>query len=444
MELVIIAGGKGTRLGLDDIPKPMVELNSKPLLEYQILLAKRYGIKNIYILSGHLSRVIVDYFGNGTKWKVNIVHIIEDKPLGTAGALKQLEGVLKDRFMVFYGDTIMDIDLTAFITFDAGPKNSIGSIMVHPNDHPYDSDLIEVDNTNRVIRFHPKPHDKNAYHANLVNAALYILSPNIFKYIQKDEKSDFGKDIFSHLIETESLYAYKTTEYIKDIGTPERLDKVKIDMLSGKVKKANKSFPQKAIFMDRDGVINKEVNNLQNISNFELIDRVSEAIKLINNSQYLAIVVTNQPIIAKGFISVNELEQIHKKMDSLLGEKKAYIDDLYYCPHHPQNGFKGEVIELKIDCDCRKPKSGMLLNAAKDHHIDLRNSWMIGDRYADIKAGNNVGCKTILVRTGHGGNDMEKFADIKANYTFPSLIEAVTFIFSREITHDNNQNTLSN
>ena len=171
MKLVIIAGGKGTRLGLKDIPKPMVEVGEKPLLEYQINLAKQYAIKNIYMLSGHLSEVIVDYFGNGRKFGVNITHVIENSPLGTSGAVKQLENRIAGRFMVFYGDVFLDTDLRSFMDFDR-EAGSVADIIVHPNDHPHDSDLVDINDENIVTAFHSKPHDKNKYYRNLVNAAV--------------------------------------------------------------------------------------------------------------------------------------------------------------------------------------------------------------------------------------------------------------------------------
>jgi mannose-1-phosphate guanylyltransferase / phosphomannomutase len=436
MKLVIIAGGKGTRLGLQNIPKPMVELNEKPLLEHQILLAKRYNINDIYILSGHLSDVIVDYFQDGKKWDVNITHIIEDKPLSTAGALKQLENILLDRFMVFYGDTIMDVDLKLFMEFDATKKDSIGSIIVHPNDHPHDSDLLEIDDGYKVIEVYSKPHKNNIYYANLVNASLYILSPKIFEYIEKDVKLDFGRDIFLRIIKTENLFAYKTTEYLKDMGTPERFKKTKEDFFSGKVTKLNKSYPQKAIFLDRDGVINKEVDNLSNIDRFELIDGVIESIKLINESEFICIVVTNQPVIAKGFLTEKELKLIHNKMDTILGTYGAYLDALYYCPHHPERGFVGEIPKLKVVCKCRKPSNGMLMQASQKYNIDLSRSWMIGDRYVDVKAGKNSNCKTILLQTGHSGNDKNKF-NIKPDYICKNLEKAIALILSEELKNDN-------
>ena len=120
---------------------------------------------------------------------------------------------------------------------------------------------------------------------------------------------------------------------------------------------------------------------------------MAEAIRLINSSGYLAIVATNQPIIARGEVRVDELRMIHNKMETLLGAEGAYIDGLYYCPHHPDKGFEGEVESLKIACDCRKPKPGLLLQAAQDFNINLKSSWMVGDRETDVKEGHAVSSK---------------------------------------------------
>ena len=417
MRLVIIAGGKGTRLGFKDIPKPMVEIGGKPLLEHQINLAKRYGIDEIFILSGHLSDKIVDYFKDGSKFGVKIHHIIEPHPLGTAGCVKLAENLLDDRFLVFYGDIIMDFDINRFIDFDR-QYNSIGSIIVHPNDHPYDSDLLETDKENTVTKILSKPHSEDEFYQNLVNAGVYIFSPEIFNYIEKDKSQDFGRDIFKRIVESQGiLKAYKTPEYIKDMGTPDRFEKVKQDFLSGKVARLNKINKRSCIFLDRDGVINKDMDSAPTVEKFELLDGAAEAVKMINKSDYLAVVVTNQPMIAKGFIRRNEVEEIHKKMETLLGAEHAFLDRIYYCPHHPEKGFEGEIPELKIECSCRKPKPGMLLEAEKDLNIDLESSWMIGDSKRDIEAGKNAGCRTVSI-------DSELGADFCAE----NLLQAVKYI----------------
>ena len=429
MDLVIIAGGKGTRLGLVDIPKPMVKIGNTPLLELQINIAKKYGINKIYILSGYRSETIQEYFGNGKKFGIEIIHIVEESELGTAGAVKQLEGIIFQPFMVFYGDTYFDINLKEFVNYSQNIEhpNHIAAIFVHPNDHPYDSDLVEIDNNSFVSKFHSKPHEENKYYPNLVNAALYILDPKIFNYIPINQKSDFGKNIFPEAIRKgEKIIAYKTSEYIKDIGTTDRVEKVRADYSSGKCFSRNKSNLQKCIFLDRDGVINKEVDNLHNIKDFEIIDGVAKAIRKINQSNFLSIVITNQPVIAKGFCTMEQLNEIHNKMYTLLGKERVYLDDLYYCPHHPETGFIGEIKKYKVKCNCRKPMPGMLLQAKERHNIDFGKSFIIGDRYIDIITGKNVGLKTVLVKTGHSGSDTNNYSE--PDYEFNSLIESVEFI----------------
>ena len=128
-----------------------------------------------------------------------------------------------------------------------------------------------------------------------------------------------------------------------------------------------------------------------------LLEGALEAIKKINASGYLAIVVTNQPVIARGEVTVEELQQIHNKMETLLGNDGAFVDAIYYCPHHPDSGFEGEIPELKIKCECRKPNPGMLLQAAEEFNIDLEQSWMVGDSHNDVLAGLRAGCKTAYI-----------------------------------------------
>jgi D,D-heptose 1,7-bisphosphate phosphatase len=425
MQLVIIAGGKGTRLGLKNIPKPMVEIDGKPLLEHQIELAKKYGINEIFILSGHLSHVIEDYFGNGEKWDVKIHHIIEPYPLGTAGSVKLLGGKINERFLVFYGDVVMDFDIESFIRFDA-QYDSIGTTLVHPNDHPYDSDLLEVDEDNKVTRVIPKPHPEGEYYQNLVNAAVYIFSPKIFDFIEPEVSQDFGKHILKKIVDTGNLLiGYSTPEYIKDMGTAERFEKVTEDFISGKVARLNKKNKRPCIFLDRDGVINPNMDTNPTTEGFELLDGVAEAIKKINKSDYLCVVATNQPMIAKGFVTMEEVHNTHKKLETLLGESGAYVNKIYFCPHHTESGFDGEITELKIDCECRKPKPGMLIQAQKELNIDLEKSFMIGDTKRDIGAGKNADCTTILI-----SDIMDETSD--ADFIKKNLSEAVDFILSEK------------
>lgn len=425
MKLVILAGGKGTRLGLSHIPKPMVEIGGKPLLQHQIELAKRYGIKDIILLTGHLSHVIFDYFKDGHWLGVRITHIIEPYPLGTAGALKLVEPIINEkRFLLFYGDVMMDFDINALLRYDR-KKGGIATLVIHPNDHPYDSDLLDIDEDGFIKGFYPTPRDNKNYYRNLVNAAVYVLSKRIFSFIEFGKFMDFGKELFPKLLSMkEKIAGYRTSEYIKDVGTKKRLEEVKSDYESGKVAGWNRIFKRKAVFLDRDGVINEEVNLLHRIEDFKLIPRTAEAIRELNKSGYLAVVVTNQPVIAKNLCTLEELNEIHKKMETLIGEKGAYLDGIYFCPHHPESGYPGENPLYKIRCRCRKPDVGLLKKAIKELNIEIKGSYMIGDSERDIICGKRMGLTTVALRTGYGA----KSSKVEADYIFEDLWEAVNFI----------------
>lgn len=422
MKLVIIAGGRGSRLNFKNIPKPMVTINHKPILEYQIKLAQKYGIKDIYLLTGYKAQKITNYFKDGNQSNIKITCLTETKPLGTAGCLRLLTKIIdkKERFLVFSGDIMLDIELTSLIKSDDFIK-PYATLVIHPNDHPEDSDLVEINTKNRIVAYHPKPHLKK-YYQNLGVASICILPGKILSDVPKNRSSDLWKEIFPKLLKNnKNIYGYKTTEYIKDIGTPKRLESVRKDYKTGRIARLNKLNKRKAIFLDRDGVINKYVPNLNNINKFKLIKGVSEAINKINKSEYLAIITTNQPAIAKGYLQEQRLSEIHKKMETLLGKSSAYIDGLYYCPHHPEKGFRGEVTSLKIKCHCRKPKIGMFNKAAEDFNIDLNKSWTIGDNEVDLIAGKKAGCKTIYLNRNIKQN---QFAD----FVYKNLKQAIKLI----------------
>ena len=428
MKVIILAGGKGTRMGslTESIPKPMVLLAGKPVLEHQINFLKSYNLTDVFMLLGHKGEIIKKYFKDGKKLGVKIKYFFDPKPLGTAGSLKEIEKFISEPFLLFYGDTMIDINLTQFIDFHDG-KQSIASLVVHPNDHPKDSDLLDIDNDDYVTNFFPKPHKKVFNLRNLVNAALYILNPEIFDFIDKSVFSDFGKDIFPKVLHKRKLIsAYNTSEYIKDIGTPSRLLEVEKDFLSGKVQLRNKINKQKAIFLDRDGVINQELERIDNIDKFNLLPNVIESVKNINQSDFLNVVVTNQPIVAKGFISEEKLSEIHNYMETEFGLKGAYFNRIYYCPHHPERGHKGEKKDYKISCKCRKPRTEMIERAVKDMNIDPQESFIIGDRTVDIMTGINSKLKTILLRQGYAGTD--KKYNCQPDFVFNDLYEATNFI----------------
>lgn len=412
MKTVIMAGGKGTRISriFPDIPKPLIPIENntgltKPVLEWELLSLKDQGFTEIIITVSYMADKIMDYFGDGSKLGIHIDYYVEKAPLGNAGALFKIREKLgNEAFLLLNADAVFDVDFNRMVDFHRNHEGLV-TLFTHPNSHPYDSGLIIASNDGAVNCWLTKEDERPIYYKNRVNAGLHVIDPQLLDISGIDpvdvgadrKKVDLDRQLLKPLCGSGKMYAYDSPEYVKDMGTPERYEQVSRDFKSGTVTAKNLKNKQKAIFMDRDGTINVYKGFLRRIDDFELIDGTADAVKMINNSGYLAVVATNQPVIARGEVTVPELEMIHQKMETLLGQEGAYIDGLYYCPHHPDKGFKGEIKELKIECDCRKPKPGMLLQAADDFNIDLTNSWMIGDGNNDVLAGNNAGCHTALI-----------------------------------------------
>jgi len=418
LKTVIMAGGKGTRIQsvVSDIPKPMIKIGKIPVLEYEIKNLVKQGFTDIIITVSHLGHIIKEYFGDGSFWGANITYYEEEYPLGNGGALFFLRRQLDSDFLLLNADVVFDVDFHRFVKFHK-EKGGLVTLFTHPNSHPYDSGLIIADENGKVKKWLAKEEERPKYYKNLVNAGLHIINPAVLDmvdvgniYSRKtdviSEKIDLDRQILKPLVQMGQVFSYNSPEYVKDMGTPDRLQVVEKDFLTGRIKAKNLRNKQRAIFLDRDGTINIYKGFLRNINDFELIQGIGDAIQRINEQGYLAIVVTNQPVIARGELSKEELEEIHNRMETELGREGAYLDGIYVCPHHPDKGYEGEVAELKFDCVCRKPKPGMLLCAAKDFNINLEESWMVGDRESDIKAGRAAGCKTALVGWEDYGQDV--------------------------------------
>lgn len=427
--VAILAGGMGTRLKerSGGVPKPMVKLLGKPVLQYQIELCRKYGFCNILLLVHHQNEIISEYFGDGDKFGVSINYLTEKEPRGTYGALYDALPNLEDRFLVLYGDTYLDVDLRKFwdahITSDA-----IGTLLIHPNDHPHDSDLVKVNSENIIQTIHSYPHRSELKERNLVNAALYVLEKTGLQNIEPlNNASDIAKYFFTELIKKgNKLQGYITPEYIKDMGTPERLDKVVCDINNGLTERLSSRKLRSAIFLDRDGTLIREKNHLISPDQLELLPGVASSIKNLNCNGKLVVLITNQPVVARGEIELEDLELIHNRLEFELGVEGAYIDRIYFCPHHPDKGFLGEVSELKVECLCRKPKSGLIDKACKDLSIDRSTSWMIGDTTTDVETGRRAGLRTILLRTGYGGRDIKYFS--RPNYVCTDIEDAVNWV----------------
>lgn len=425
MRVLIQAGGAGTRLASitkNIIPKPMVRIGGKPILEHQVSLLTREGIRDITISISKSGKAIPDYFGDGSKFGCRISYIREDEPLGSGGAIGFLPPSEEETLFLF-GDLMLDISISRFLAFHL-EKGGMLTAFAHPNGHPYDSDVLLLDKSSLIKGILGKKVERTDFYPNLTNAGVYILSPKLVSSFGKPRKADFEKDVMAPLVGERQAYAYCSPEYVKDAGTVDRFEQVNEDLAIGIIASKNLSKKQKAIFLDRDGTLNVFGDFVTSPDKLFLAPGAAEAVKMINESSYLAIVITNQPVVARGETSFEELDRIHMKLADLLGEKGAYVDALYFCPHHPKSGFPGERKELKIECSCRKPKPGMILEAAKRFNIDLASSWMVGDTRQDVQTGINAGTKTVLLTSGDQRNN-PLYEKSEPTFVAYDLLEAV-------------------
>ena len=434
--VVILAGGRGTRLSsrTSGMPKPMANLLNYSIIEHQIRFAASQGFKYFKVIASYKANLLEEHIKKIQLPNICVEVETEDEPRGTGGALLTFAASYREFVIVLYGDTYITVDLIQVLlkTQEVSKgRNFLGAILVHPNSHPQDSDLVKIDQNNKVTQVFGYPHDQDFVSRNLVNAALYVFSKTKLAEIKSEinlpRKFDIAKDFFPKVISANyDLIAIKNTWFIKDLGTPERLDSVEAFIREGKINNFAENFPKSVVFLDRDGCINEEVGYITDPTQLKLINGASAAIKNFNHAGLPVICVTNQPIIARGDATPKDLERIHTKLDFDLGIDGAYLNDLYYCPHHPDSGFKGEVKELKYKCSCRKPATGMVLSAMSRYSIDLSNSWMIGDSTVDIKLAENLGLSSILLRTGHAGLDGKEYC--YPDFIFDDLFEASNFI----------------
>lgn len=406
MTALILAGGRGQRLLplTEELPKPMIDVAGKPVIEHQIDNLRRYGVTDVLLVVGHRAEAIRSHFGDGAGFGVRIGYFEETEPLGTAGALPRLHDRLPERFLLLYGDVMTDVDFARMLEFHE-QADAECTILVHPNDHPADSDLVVLDQDQVVTGLIAKNARRDRWHRNLTNAGVMVLDRAVVRRLRGDGPKDLEKDLLTEAVRARRVRGYRSSEYVKDMGTPHRLAAVRRAVASGTVRRRNLSNSQKAVFLDRDGTINDHVGLLTRPEQISVQAEVITALRLLNESDFLAIVVTNQPVVARGLCDLAELDTIHGRLDTVLGEHGVYLDDLYFCPHHPDGGFPGERRELKRVCACRKPGTGLVDAAAGKYAVDIRSSYLVGDTTVDVQTARNSGLRSVLLGTGMAGRD---------------------------------------
>ena len=234
MQAVIMAGGKGTRLAAltkDEIPKPMVPVAGKPLLLWQVERLKENGITDIIMVIGHLGDKIKEYFGDGEKFGVSIRYFEETEPLGTAGSFYYLKDMIHgDRFVMMSGDLFFDIDFQRMIHFHE-EKGAVATLFVHPNGHPFDSDLLVLNHDDKITAFDSKHNVRDYWYENCVNAGIFVFEKKICDYVPEPVKRNLENDVIKGMLERgEPIYGYCSPEYVKDVGTVDRVNQTLADL----------------------------------------------------------------------------------------------------------------------------------------------------------------------------------------------------------------------
>lgn len=428
-QAVILCGGMGTRLGsvAKGLPKPMVPVCGIPLLQRIIDEVVNVGISRIILAAGYRSDYIEQYFKERPIEGVVITVCTEDVPLGTAGCVRSIEHLLDDNFLLLYGDIYIDFPISDLITSYYETASS-ACLTVRHSDHPWDSHLVDVDDSGVVREFITERIENRAY-KNVANAAIYVLSKAILKWIPEGRKSDFGEDVFPRALKEGvkiTTYFLSGDSFVKDMGTPDRLRdvesyvqwKLKVDAARCSVGK-----DVKIAFLDRDGTINKHVGHVTSCEQIELLPGVSEGIALLNLHGIRCVITTNQPVIARGLCSLEKVDEINNHLLALLGDKGARIDDIYLSPFHPETHHGEGIPELRRASFCRKPAPGMIKQAVDDLGLDLAECVMVGDSEVDIAAAKAAGIRSILV----GGTNGCRYG---ASCSVHGLLEAAEIMVS--------------
>ncbi|HLC45235.1 MAG TPA: HAD-IIIA family hydrolase, partial [archaeon] len=333
-------------------------------------------------------------------------------------------------FLCVFADLMMKLDCRKMLDFHA-KKQALATFLAHESDHPWDSDLIVADEAGRVREMPGKLGKGAPLPTNLTKSSVYAFNSKIFKHMPAG-KFDLDKDVLKKIVAEggKNVYAYHSEEFVKDMGTPERYEKMQRQWPSIW---NNGRIGRKAVFLDRDGTIIEEANLLTKYEQVKYIPGVFEAVKKLNDAGFAVVIVSNQPVVARNLATEKQVLEVQERINKDFGERGAELDAFYYCPHHPEKHHADGNPAYRMECECRKPKPGMLLKAAERLGIDLESSWMVGDQNRDVAAGKRVGCKAILVGTGYAGKQAgtDKKEGFEPDFSAKDLPAAVELILKR-------------
>ena len=400
MQAIILAGGFGTRLQsvVKDLPKPMADIDGMPFLCYLFLYLKKHNITNVILSVYYLNETIINFFGD-SYLGINIKYAIEEEPLGTGGAiLNSLKYINQSKqVIILNGDTFLQIDYQELVNFH-NKNNSDLTIVLRDIEDASRYGCVEINDDNQVINFTEKNIEKKS---GLINGGIYILNPQIYFNYNLSTKFSFEQDFLSKFINSIKPYAFISNDYFIDIGIPEDYQKAQIEI--------PRILKNKALFLDRDGVINVDYGHVGKIEDFYFVEEIFEICQRAQNKGYLIIIVTNQAGIAKGKYSEEQFLELTKWMENEFLSRGIKIAKTYYCPYH----LDAVIDKYHQDSYDRKPNPGMILKALKEFNIDPSKSIFIGDRDTDEEASKRANVsRFIKVINSEYDNDFLKELEI--------------------------------
>ena len=413
-----MCGGLGSRISeeIGSLPKVLMKIGEKTLIEHQIEQLSKFGVDRFLLLLGVGANQVIRYLSSK---RIEFDFVIEEQPLGTGGSLISSLDLIDDEFFLIYGDILFNTNLDAMLI--QMTNTSCDAIFLgRASEHIFDSDVVVASLDKRIKQIIRKPGIQNYSHRNIANCGIYLFRKKAFLDFSKENgkgvKLDLESEVLLWTLERGmQALVVKSNGYVRDLGTIERYKAGCEDYRLGKVS----NDPKPTVILDRDGVLNRDVGHLSDTQNLSLFPGIGESVRRLNENGYRVIVITNQPVVARGAASEEFVDSVHAKIDVGLAKNNATIAEFYFCPHHPDRGFEGEIESLKLNCDCRKPRVGLYNKAQEEFPMILGKSFAVGDSLTDMYAAERFGIRFLGI-----GN---KFVSENVP-TFENLMEAVEFI----------------
>jgi D-glycero-D-manno-heptose 1,7-bisphosphate phosphatase len=399
-QCAVLIGGLGTRLGAltANTPKPLLTCGDRPFLAWVLRELMRFGIERFVLLAGYRAEQVTAFVESASQWLPKTAEIVvsrEPAPAGTGGALLQAQAYLDDRFLLINGDSWLDTNLARFLA--AAPADKLAHILLR---HVADTGrygLVTLDGV-AVRSFRERG---EAGLAGLINGGIYVLRKDILGRIAP--VCSLEKDVLPGLAAQGLASGMRMDGYFIDIGIPDDYARAQHEVPA--------VLRRPAVFFDRDGVLNEDHGWVGTRERFAWIDGAADAVRAANEQGFHAFVVTNQAGIAKGLFTEAQSQALNTWMIDALREDGAAIDDLRYCPFHPD----GSVAEFRRASDCRKPAPGMLLDLISRWEVDASRSILIGDKDSDMEAARRAGVAGHLFTGGNVGAFTRKILRAQAD-----------------------------